>query len=347
LDGAARTSEEEGHPGVLDARRCRCDVVIISRQNAALFSDHEQVWADNAESSPFFGDVYVCFAAFRGQEKSPNALPNPITLARSTDGGATWREQQVSPAVDNNVFGHQDCGVRTDSQGIVYVFWQGGDPRTFENTIFLVRSFDGGRTFDRPRGIATFEECGVFDPVGGFTFDGVAGARGGTFPSLDIANSAPTGAGATDRIVVTWCNGPTPTNAAPGPNERALVKWSTNHGDTFSGPVPASPPSDRPDFPAIAISPDGQDVYITYDNFLQPYQTTVLAPSAMQGVMRHADFSACRRRSNTVIGAHPCAFMQRVRPLPARCGASFRQRNLALCCFTIVRLTEFSPQNNP
>jgi hypothetical protein len=265
--------------------------VIVSRQNAALFSDHEQVWADNAASSPFFGNVYVCFAAFRGQEKSPNALPNPIKLARSTDGGATWSERQVSPAVDNILFGHQDCGVRTDSQGIVYVFWQGGDPRTFENTIFLVRSDDGGKTFDRPRGIATFEECAIFDPVGGFTFDGVAGARGGTFPSLDIANGAPTGVAATDRIVVTWCNGPTPTTAAPGPNERALVKWSTNHGDTFSGPVPASPPSDRPDFPAITISPDGHDVYITYDNFLQPYQTTVLAPRAMQGVMRHADFS--------------------------------------------------------
>ena len=269
------------------------DPVVVSKQNAALFSDHEQVWADNAESSPFFGNVYICNAAFRGQEKSPNSLPEPIVVARSTDGGNTWHQKQLTAATNNIVgFGRQDCGVRTDSRGTVYVFWQGGDPQTRQNTIFLARSFDGGHRFERPRAIATFQECGQFDPVGGFTFDGVAGARDGSFPTLDIANAAPTGTGATDRVVVTWCDGPTPTDTSPGPNEQALVKWSINRGETFQGPVSASPPSDRPDFPAIAISPDGQDVYTVYDNFLQPYQTTTANPRRMQGVVRHADFSS-------------------------------------------------------
>jgi hypothetical protein len=278
--------------------------VIVSKQNAALFSDHEQVSADNAESSPFFGNVYICNAAFRSQEISPNSLPAPITLARSTDGGDTWEQKQLSAATNNLVgFGRQDCGVRTDSRGTVYVFWQGGDPQTRQNTIFLTRSFDGGKTFERPRRIATFEECGLFDPVGGFTFDGVAGARDGSFPTLDIANGAPTGAEATDRIVVTWCNGPTPTDTTPGPNEQALVLSSTDRGTTFQGPVPASPAGDRPDFPAIAISPDGQDVYVVYDNFLQPYQTTTANPRQMQGVVRHADFSSIGTWADVLRGA--------------------------------------------
>jgi hypothetical protein len=265
--------------------------VIVSRQNSALFSDHEQVSADNAASSPFFGNVYVCFAAFRGQEKSPNTLPNAIKVARSTDGGDTWKETQVSAGVNNALLGKQDCGIRTDSQGIVYVVWQGTVPATFANTIFLARSFDGGRTFDNPQQIGTFDNCALFDAVAGDTNDGVTGARTGSFPSLDVANGAPTGAGATDRVVVTWCTGTPPTSETGGPNERAVVIWSTNHGQTFSGPAIASPPSDRPDFPAIAISPDGQDVYLTYNNFLQPYQTTTALPRLTQGVVRHADFS--------------------------------------------------------
>ena len=54
----------------------------------------------------------------------------------------------------------------------------------------------------------------------------------------------------------------------------------------------ASPSSDRPDFPAIAISPDGRDAYLTYMAFLQPWQTTMTTVRLFQGVVRHADVNA-------------------------------------------------------
>ena len=67
---------------------------------------------------------------------------------------------------------------------------------------------------------------------------------------------------------------------------------STNGGSTWNGPIVASPPGDRPDFPAIAISPDGTDVYLTYMAFLQPWQSTTATPRMFQGVVRHADINA-------------------------------------------------------
>src|SRR5205085_7847335 len=49
--------------------------VIVSHQSQTTFSDKEQIWADNASLSPFFGTVYVCWADFAGQEKSGRAAP--------------------------------------------------------------------------------------------------------------------------------------------------------------------------------------------------------------------------------------------------------------------------------
>ena len=258
--------------------------VIVSRQNSALFSDKDAVWADNAASSPFFGRVYACNVAFR----SIASAPEPVMVATSADGGSTWSQRQVSAAHNNNrVGGRQDCALRTDSHGVVYLMYQTFNASLNSTTLVEQRSFDGGATFTRPQIAAVVGQTGQFDPVQGrFTIDGVAGSRTSTYPSFDIANGAPTGQGATNELLLTW------TDARAGLNdEQAFLEDSTDGGRTFTTPVAISQAGDRANQPAIAISPDGTQAWLTYNAYLQPWQATTSNPRPELGVVRMAAIS--------------------------------------------------------
>jgi hypothetical protein len=260
--------------------------VLISKQSSTTFSDKEQIWADNAASSPFFGHVYVCWASFRGQEKG-NAAPVPLIVARSADGGSTWTQKQVGPATSNGVNSQPDgCTVRTDSHGNVYVFGVGS--RGGVSYEMMYKSTDGGADFTGPSLLSTAVDPGVIDPViGRPVMDGIAGARNDLAfaPSVDIANGAPTGADATNRIVLTWADGRQGLN-----HEQLMLMTSTDGGASFSGPaaVPLAT-GDRPYYTAPAISPNGTDVYITYNAFTTPYRTDTSSPRGLVGVIFHAD----------------------------------------------------------
>jgi hypothetical protein len=270
--------------------------VLVSKQNSALFSDKPDVWADDASSSAHFGSVYECNIAYHSNRKE---MSEPVVFTRSTDGGASFSApNQLTAAAGNaRAGGRQGCAIRTDSKGTVYVFWEGAD--SGHSVQMMDRSFDGGVKFERPRAIQSVTDIGVFDPVQqDISFDGVTGARTNSFPSVDIANGAPTGADATDVIAITWAD------ARAGLNkERALVSLSGDGGNTWTSPVNATAPGDRPDFPAIALAPNGREIYEVYDGFLQPFQTDNSLPRMFQGVVRAA----------TLSGTTPGSFVTRSR----------------------------------
>jgi hypothetical protein len=268
--------------------------VIISKQNAALFSDKNQIWADNASSSPFFGHVYACYGAFRSQEKG-RAISQPLIAATSTDGGTTWKTHQVTPATTNGHTKHgsgtSGCTIRTDSHGTVYLFYTQfavGFPG--HGSIMLVRSFNGGKTWSRPQFVTSaVDTCNAFDPVQGRCVeDGVAGARDdlSPAPSVDIANGAPTGKGATNEIVLTWVDGRAGLN-----HEKVMFTDSTDLGHTWSTPSNVTRPGDRGYYSANAISPTGKTVYLTYLSFLTPFRHTTFTPRAMDDVTMRSSLS--------------------------------------------------------
>lgn len=262
--------------------------VLISKQSATTFSDKEQIWADNAATSPYFGNVYVCSADFRSNSQG-NALPTPLVIARSQDGGDTWTTMQVGPATDNGQRSQPDgCTVRTDSAGRVYVFGiASSHGRSYEA---MYRSTDGGRSYAGPTSVANVVAPGVIDPVlGRPTLDGIAGARSdlAPAPSVDIANGAPSGADATDEIVMSFTDGTDGLN-----HERALTTWSTSHGLSWATPVAAQEAGDRSYLTAPALSPNGTDAWLVYNAFTTDYRRDTSSPRSMVAVVRHADVAA-------------------------------------------------------
>lgn len=280
------------------------DPVIVSKQSSTTFSDKEQVWADNAESSPFFGNAYVCWASFRSNSQG-NALPTPLVVATSMNGGDTWRVKQVTDATNNPFnpkkgFGRSGCTIRTDSDGVVYVFanqFAVGTPGAGKH--IMIRSFDGGRRWTRPVELFTaVDSCFAvqFDGAGfRCVMDGVAGARDdlSASPSLGIANGAPTGGGGTDFLYDTWVDGRTGSAGPPVNNTTQLrLAYSTNHGTSWTQTVVPIAADDRPYYSAVAVSPDGGDLYLVYNAFTTPYRNDTTSPRGLVGVILHADVTA-------------------------------------------------------
>ncbi len=263
--------------------------VIISKQSSTTFSDKEQIWADNASSSRFFGNVYVCWASFRSNSRG-NALPTPLTIARSSDGGNSWTTAQVGPATDNRNNAQADgCTVRTDSIGNAYVFGVGA--RNGTTVQMMYKSTDGGVHWVGPTIVATAVAPGVLDPVlGRPVMDGMAGARVdlAVGPSVDIANGAPTGAGATNEIFMTWADG-----RAGLDHEQLMLTRSSTFGASWVSPavVPLAA-GDRPVYTAPAVSPDGTDLYIVHNSFTTPFRHDTDSARGLVGEVLHADVAA-------------------------------------------------------
>jgi hypothetical protein len=265
------------------------DPVIISRQSSTTFSDKEQIWADNAASSRFFGTVYVCWAAFVGQERG-NAAPAGLQVAVSHDGGSTWHQHPIGSAANNRQRNPLDgCTVRTDSHGNAYVFGVGTKAQAGRQPFELMsKSTNGGTSWSAPVAVAgPVHQPGAFDPVQGRpVIDGVAGARSdlAPAPSVDIANGAPTGADATNRMVMTYVSGPLAT-------PHVEFTESTNGGGTWSSPRAIESAGDRGFYTAPAISPNGTDVYVVYNAFTTPFRDNTTDPRSLVGVVLHADSS--------------------------------------------------------
>jgi hypothetical protein len=286
---------DDPHSAALGNKAAWLPPVRVSKQSSATFADKEQIWADNASSSPFFGNVYVCWENFVGSGAGP------LVVATSRDAGDSWDQSKLTAAhaAAAKHWGQSGCTVRTDSRGVVYVFYE-----EFQNpekvalppqgTHFLIKSFDGGQTWTKPMALyRVTDPCFALSNDGSglrCVEDGIAGARNdlSASPSVSIANGAPTGAGATNEIVNAWADGRDGLN-----REHVMFAYSNGSGNPGTWTLSAiESPGDRGYYAAPAISPNGSTVYVVYNAFRNPYATTTATPRSLVGVVKQASMTA-------------------------------------------------------
>jgi len=265
-------------------------VLVPPRAPVAHLPTADQIWADNASSSRYFGRVYMCYNDFQFVPVPGAVGPIQPTMAVSSDGGQTWTTHAFAPPVNSPSEGYRlTCTVRTDSRGGVYVFFThflGQFPSfNLEATQTIVKSSDGGATWTEPVDFMPMNiGCYYADTIGDrCAEEGPAGTANEPSASISIANGAPTGADATDEIVFAWSDGRFGQNM-----EAALLSYSTDRARTWSTPKQVSRPGERVLYAAVAIAPDASRLYLTYNAFISPFRSTTLEPRMLRGVLRSA-----------------------------------------------------------
>jgi hypothetical protein len=202
--------------------------------------------------------------------------------------------RQILAAANNGQRNPPDgCTIRTDSEGNAYVFGIGTVSSAGQQPFELMSvSHNGGATWSTfAPVVGPVQQPGIVDTVQGRpVIDGIAGARSdlAPAPSVDIANGAPTGGGATNHIVLSYVS----SSASGDENPHVYFSESRNHGASWTTPQQIETSGDRGFYAAPAISPNGSTVYVVYNAFTTAYQTTTSQARLLVGVVKQGTVSS-------------------------------------------------------
>lgn len=196
----------------------------------AIFNDKEWIAADWHVASPFRDQVYVSWTRFIFNPTLGTYVQSPIFFARSSDGGQTFSDPQ---SIVSNVLYDQGSRVVVGYDGTVYVFWEGSTRLASLNSVWMVKSTDGGANFSKPVAVADLQD--ILTPRS-------AAFRVNSFPAADIAPNS--------DLYVAWSSqtsdtgGPCATRTDIGCHAAALYSKSIDGGATWGSPAPILPAVD-------------------------------------------------------------------------------------------------------
>lgn len=259
----------------------------------STLNDKEWIAVDSHSGSPFRDRVYVTWTRFIFNPSNGRYVQSPIAFASSSDGGATFSTPKL---ISGNVLYGQGSHPAVGPDGTLYVFWDGSTRLATLDSIWMVKSADGGATWSKPVAVSQLVDI---IPVANTAF------RNNSFPAAAVA---PNG-----DVYVNWSSMVSdstgnlcPSRTNNGCHAAVLYSKSTDGGSTWSAPALVFPaldassrtavgyPVTQPDgttlnapaprrvdtlFPAISTSPSGNVYMSAYAaDVVSPWQTCAAGP---------------------------------------------------------------------
>jgi hypothetical protein len=228
--GVARSTDDcQSFGNAVDASAASSGLSMVG--NITTLSDKPSIAVDNSGGANN-GNLYVCWTRFIDTSNPPNGQDtSELRFSRSTDGGATYVNEQVIQAQGLSPFG---CSVKVGPNGQVYVVWADRTGATQGDIRFRV-STDGGQNFganvqvstgNRQPGTDRVASC--VNPNDRFTLNGNIRMLHQAWLAVDTTGSANNG-----NLYVVWASDP----AGATDNSDVFFSRSTNGGATWGAPV--------------------------------------------------------------------------------------------------------------
>ena len=263
---------------------------VTQTNNNAVFNDKEWIAADHYAASPYRDRVYVSYTRFIFSA-SGNYVQSPIFSSYSSDGGQTFSSPH---SISDNVLYGQGSRPVVAPDGTVYIFWDGSTRLASTDSIYMVKSTDGGVTWSAPSAVAPLQDIGTLKDTR-FRVNSYPAVAAGPDGSLYTTWTSSTKDTATTYDSSSFC-----ASAAAEPvgcHAQAVYSKSSDGGATWSAPeavpgttatrlpvgyggsvrktlsAPAAVPADSV-FPAVSVSSTGNVYFSTYlADVVSPWQT--------------------------------------------------------------------------
>lgn len=261
---------------------------VTQTNNKAVFNDKEWIAADHFAASAFRDRIYVSFTRFIFTPMG-NYVQSPIFTSYSSDGGQTFSSPQ---SISNNVLYGQGSRPVVAPDGSVYIFWDGSTRLASTDSIYMVKSTNGGVTWSAPSAVAPLQDIGTLKDTR-FRVNSYPAVAAGPDGSLYATWTSSTKNTATTFDSSSFC-----AYAAAEPSDchaQAVYSKSSDGGTTWSPPAavpgttairlpvgysdsnnisaPAPAPADSV-YPAVSVSSNGNAYFSSYlADVVSPWQS--------------------------------------------------------------------------